>query len=548
MIDKCKEWEDLFLTEDLLPESNVRIFTTIESKDINSVTSSGEAEGSNLSKIKYGNENPIQFATLEHNFWLLDGTFDYVDNADDVQYVSDVVSDENGDFDIFPYIEYSLGEVNQGLNAITIKWNPNTSDYAELFQVVKMGGLGSVIGNAKGNIGTTQVIGNELSETTYSKVRITFKQWSMPYRRARLTEIIDGIKLVLDKEQISSLKITKSADLLSGSLPTNTLSVDVLDLDNEYSPYTGKYRKFLNNTEWYIEAGYKINNVWEWAKIGQYYMAEIIRPQNGITATFNMENLFRKITGKFPKEVQGSYDNPIIDEYYWTTWRELYEKITKLSGVPIRVQGGYYLDDTGANYSTQRLFRTDIELLEWVQTVANASKSIIKVDNEVIIDTLINSDYSFKETTPITHFNLHNAYSYPEIEKFPIIKDCSITGYKVADDDLQYTFITNFNDNGVSQTATNERIRFRTPKTPTVGFATSFADGYNTWVYMFISEATRINGNARINPGVELYDLVTVQTKDNNLVKGYITSLEIEYTGSFKGKYTVYAPKGQNEG
>lgn len=561
MLAGAERWEKL-LKEDILPETNVRLIGSVSTgiSAITGIATNGEADGSYVQGIIGLSEDvidaPPPFVTLEHNAWLLNGTFEYVEDVKAMyggnnRYVSEEMCGEYCVFERPPILTLSL-KIPQGdngiTNSVTIRWDINSHEFSTDFNVAKVG-----LGQAEhygGNDGYTQVAVPVTGTWNYNTIVIQINKWSMPYRRARITEIIDGLKLCFEKEQISTLKISKSGDLLSGSLPIDDLSVEVFDLEEKFDLDVGYYQNVyvLNAMKWFLYFGIYDDEAWNWLLYNQYFFNAISRPKNGLTAKFELGSVLDQITGNFPAEIQGSPTQPVTDSYIWSTWRELFAKISETSGVPINISGGFDWDDKGAAYSIQRKFRETIELKEWIQTVCNLTKTVIKNNrNSLEIDTLVDSVMNFKSTTPVGTISLFNSFEYPEIEKLSQIKTITLIGYQVSENRPNSEGKT-FNDIGVLQTATNERLVYQDPTvSSSSGFPFGFALNYANWVYLFMNNAKCVTGNARVNPAYELYDLLNIETKSGAVLKGYLTSIDIEYTGSFKTKYTVLAPEELNK-
>ena len=547
MREVSEQWLDMYSNDEFTTEGNVRVYGDWgHAKIDNANISYADTELSNVGQaLIVKNSMPRRkrnYITLERNAWLLDGTFDYIENAVEKDIVSSIPSGLDGGFGNLN-ISITCNVLGTPSNAITIRFE---DDFATEFTVAR--GNTEVV--VQGQSGYNVVLLPDYNETT-NVITITINKWSLPYRRVKIKELISGVRLHYDKSALSNVNFNQSVDILSGALPTNVLTLNVLDVENVYDTENGIYNNILPQIDWKVDVGHLINDEWEWVRLDKNYrLIEFTRPKNGITATFHLKGWISRITGKFPAEIQSGPDGG-TDPYYWTTWEELLEKITLLTNVQILPLKSHNMQTTSAGYPTQRTFRTEIDLSEWLQTVSNASMSIIKeVENGIVLDSLVDNNVEFYEQDVVAHFDFNQAYSYPEIEVFPKLKEVSITGFKPSDDNVQYTYVTKFDlTSEVSQTAKNERVRFYDG---VISSSQSFEPlqfypKYNMWVYKFISEARRITGESRINPALELLDLVEVTTKSGLKITGYIVGLNIQFNGAFRGKYIVYAPKEHNE-
>ena len=85
----------------------------------------------NLDQLKESQGTFKKFATLERNFWKLDGTFEnFPDNPIDEKFGlwSKTMSDDNGNFANKPVLEINFSSF-QTSTGITLQFNPDTEDY-----------------------------------------------------------------------------------------------------------------------------------------------------------------------------------------------------------------------------------------------------------------------------------------------------------------------------------------------------------------------------------------------------------------------------------
>ena len=94
------------------------------------------------------------------------------------------------------------------------------------------------------------------------KVVITVIGWSNPSTRMRIAEVTFGLKMVFSNDQINSSKLSSSADLLSGELPTLEVSLAINNYDRSFDPtlktgYAGYLaQRQLVNIQWGFETIY----------------------------------------------------------------------------------------------------------------------------------------------------------------------------------------------------------------------------------------------------------------------------------------------------
>lgn len=72
--------------------------------------------------------------------------------------------------------------------------------------------------------------------TGYNKIVIEILKWCLPYRRARLSECLIGIKKVYSKADFMGFEHNQSANLLSAELPKNSIVFKLDNSNNTWNP------------------------------------------------------------------------------------------------------------------------------------------------------------------------------------------------------------------------------------------------------------------------------------------------------------------------
>ena len=576
MIATTNEWEELLETDDLLPESNVNIVCndTVEDTSTWNVSSENCEEMSNInilaSKPDNINWNEDKIATFEHNFWILDGTFEVADETTKVdRYMSDILCDENGDFPEDNYPQVTLTPNNPPFlepYVYTLKFAPFLNECAK--NVVLSGSTSNEL--IIEEYDEEYVYVDNLYPRNAGSSILTIKSWSMPFRRARVSEFLIGARLFFDKNNLSSFSHERTTDMVDAELPQNDCKYKVLDINNDYD-INNPTARFIHDLDtssvFQIYYGYKINQKWEYHLIDTVNLASVERPQNGIEATFTLESDLSQKTQTFLDTVSDNSNNE------WTSYSSLLQKIANKTGITITRNGGNYATNTFSNmYRTSRTIDEDYykrEMREWLQLVAAAINSFLRRNPNGSIDTicLVDSNGSIKSANYVDTISLDNCFKYPEIENIDVIKNVVLTILKTHNSSSSpdkfvtidipnignvhippYRYSKNYNTIGVDQTAENKAIII-TYNNNNAGFKTT--DGIHTtymnWLNTFISGASRIKANCRINPAWQVGDLIRIQLRNGNYVKGYITDIAIEYSGYPKGNVTILAPKSINK-
>lgn len=122
----------------------------------------------------------------------------------------------------------------------------------------------------------------------YNRLEIEILKWSLPYRRARCTQIALGIRTVYTKDDLLGFEHAQSADLLSAALPNNRITFKLRNEDDRWNPdnpqNAGQY--LMNQQEMRLRYGMDINGAIEWIDGGVFWLDEWNIPSNGVEASF----------------------------------------------------------------------------------------------------------------------------------------------------------------------------------------------------------------------------------------------------------------------
>lgn len=182
------------------------------------------------------NEVPAKYATLERNYWTLDGTAEILpDDLTDVQtgWWDAALSDENGAFATPPWVRYDFaGPVS------TIGWglyfDSKGGQYPTSVRVTAYGADGSVVAQ-KTVTAASPVLQMAYQLADYHAVRFEFLATSEPYRRIRLVEANFGLSELLDANTIGKASFTYGVSLTSDALPSRQLDFTFDNSDKKYN-------------------------------------------------------------------------------------------------------------------------------------------------------------------------------------------------------------------------------------------------------------------------------------------------------------------------
>lgn len=186
-------------------------------------------------------DTPAKYATLEHNRWLLDGTFGIfpdqtADVTGQVAYIGDALSGADGSFATSPWVELQFSGVSV-LQACSVYFPDDEYDGLPLdFTVeVKQGGTAYYSKSFTGN----QAAGVAMFGFTVNNpdaIRVTVSKWSLPYRRMRLVEIVPGIYEQWDNNIIAEFSVKQQGNVACTALPYGTCTLKMDNLSRRFEP------------------------------------------------------------------------------------------------------------------------------------------------------------------------------------------------------------------------------------------------------------------------------------------------------------------------
>lgn len=188
------------------------------SDDAEIVTSSQDAE-STPDLLIPGSSNSKNYITLEHNLWVLDGTFEPYDGGN-IAFRSNALSGSDGMFANPPVIEVdfdnqytslgiSLNFVGDAFcDSLNIKW----------YQ-------GNTLLDSKDFEPDSFSYFCENTVTAYNKIVITIYKTSIPERRARIDRILFGLVRTFYRDELrtGSVRLQQEIDHTGRTLPANAL-------------------------------------------------------------------------------------------------------------------------------------------------------------------------------------------------------------------------------------------------------------------------------------------------------------------------------------
>ena len=356
------------------------------------------------------------YATFEQNLFVLNGDLEVISsNYTKGGYISNVLSDSKGNFATPPTMIIDFTEIHDVvLPGLTIKWGDSYGDYPTAFTITAY--------NNDVVVAQKEVVDNSSIETSvfidivsYNRITIKVNKWCLPYRRARVENVVIGVKKVYSKSDIFSLKISQEIDPISATLPKSTLSFSVDNLKGEYNPdkVEGLSKYLTERQPIDVRLGYKIDGNIEWIDGGKFYMTGWNAKANSHNADFESSDRFEHLTM--------IYDKSRYTEEGKTLYDMAVEVLT-YADLPLAKDGkvSWVLDESLKDITTTAPLPVDT-VANCLQLIANAGCCVLYQDRKGVI-------HIEKRSETLTDYtvNMDNSYSKPETSLDPPVKQITV--------------------------------------------------------------------------------------------------------------------------
>ena len=451
--------------------------------------------------------NEPKYAMLEHNQWLLDGTYKVlpVSPPDADGFISRNLSNADGTFTEIPTITITFSEVHYGMiPGLTITWSPTYQEWAESFRVTTY--------NGETQVSQTTITDNRLVKSAaqaplqgYDKIVIEILKWCLPYRRARLLECIVGIKQVYTKDDLMGYEHEQSVNPLSAELPKNAI---VFKLDNSTSKWnpdnpSGAEKYLIEKQTLKVKYGFTIDGDVEWISAGTFYMSEWNTPANGMEASFTARDIL-----EFCGDVyRGPRSGKLLS---------IVQAALAQSGV---IDTTSVLDEAALSAVNTDFSEDESEYscAEVLQMCANAAQCCLWQCRDGIL-------HMEKRGVELTDYvigqiadGVNNSYTHPEFNLTKELKSVNVNkGMGAAANSI----------NGNEQTVENPLIVDSTT-----------ANAVAAWCCNCLKNRKIISGEFRADPRLDALDTVTVVSKYGSS-SVQISDVKYTYNGAFRGTFT----------
>lgn len=187
---------------------------------------------------------PAKLATLEHNRWILDGswglfpgTLQEVPEEAELGFVSRAMSGEDGSFAAEQVVQLNFSGVSR-LQTVSVCFPDITGDgVAADFAVDILDSTGAVLHSEAytGNV-DSKVVLDGFDVASPAAIRLTMTRWTLPGRRCRVMEIVPGLLEEWGNDQVAGLDVSQQVDVSCCSLPYGTAVLTVDNASRRFEP------------------------------------------------------------------------------------------------------------------------------------------------------------------------------------------------------------------------------------------------------------------------------------------------------------------------
>ena len=369
---------------------------------------------SNLNNIKQATiPQTKNYATLEKNFWLLNGSQPIYGSEELEQtYISEFMSDENCQFEENACIilHSSVYLTTLGLSMIFDSINEN---YARKLNVkayrddILIMDKDYTLDSYKDRL----IFADNEELVRWNRIEIYFVESSLPYRRIRVNQLLFGIMETYTDDNILSAESKEKTTMINSELPTHTFKFTIDNMNKLFNPDNpeGWYRYILQQQPISYEWGYELDDgTIEWVLGGKMLLTGSVDVGEN-QVTFSTTTLINYLTKVYKKGV------------YNANGRSLYDLAVDV------------LNDNGIDSSQYNLWeglkelKTDaplpkLEARQLLQIISTTGNCIFYTDREDIINIqpfeyVLNTDgmdYDFITSKPVVNVQseLYNSIVY----------------------------------------------------------------------------------------------------------------------------------------
>lgn len=486
--------------------------------NISDVTAASDASATatsqemDISRLAQTTDNILTrpaYATLEPNYWRLDGSFVLPPKATDdddyeVGWYSGDLCDAAGVFAVPQVLDYTFDEAHSSIG-ITVTFDAPAGECATDFVITVYSGATVIhTENVTGNTLAQYVLERQLDN--YTRVEVSISKWSVGQRRAKVIEVTFGIVRLYEGDKLIKVNVTEEIDPTSATLPVSEMKFVVDNSNREFNILNpvGSYSYLAERQRVFVEMGVETSpGLIEYVSMGYYYLKQWQSDEGALTTTFTARNLI-----DFLPSEEIANTTPTASTLYAFAESKLIE-----AGVE-----NYEIDPALQSITTQGVYE-GVTYRELLQMIALAGMSVARVDRggKLIIE-------QFPAGTSVDVLDFENIYKEPRITLEDLVSRVEVlyfsgttsAGMAVATADVQG----------------GKTLRIENTLISNLSHAQSVAN----WLLAESLKRAAYDINWRQNPALECGDLVNVENSYSETKQSRITRQEYDFTGRLRGR------------
>lgn len=188
------------------------------------ITATEAAEFSNLKRVPFGADDDA-YITLEHNSWVLDGTFKPLPiESDALGYWTSSLSNEKAEFTTHPTLTASLNDLFSS-TGIQLDFSQKLNDFAASLTLSWYHDENQLATHDYTPDDALYFCRNPVE--AYNKVVVEFKTTSKPYQRLKLKQLAFGYFIRFNPDDCLSIQILQELDPIAAVLPESKLNFEI---------------------------------------------------------------------------------------------------------------------------------------------------------------------------------------------------------------------------------------------------------------------------------------------------------------------------------
>lgn len=240
-------------------------FDIIDPETNPDLSTNSEVAFSELDKIK---ESEIlqykNYATLEKNFWLLNGSQPIYGSEDLEQtYISSFMSDENCLFSNTAYLRLT-SDVYLTTLGLTMVFDSIDKNYVKKLNVKAYRDNTLIMDKnyTLNNYKERLIFADNDELFRWNKIEIYFIESSLPFRRVRVNQLLFGIREVYTDDNILGAESKEKTTMINSELPTHTFKFTIDNMSKLFNPDNpeGWYRYILQRQKISYYWGYQLDD------------------------------------------------------------------------------------------------------------------------------------------------------------------------------------------------------------------------------------------------------------------------------------------------